>query len=87
MILRHLPQRDRHITAQARLRSEQIIEAVVTAPFRDIEADRKQFPRWIEQIGEIHGCQCLALRGQVFQFEQPLAGVGAGLSHATQQFG
>ena len=86
MVLRNLPQGDGDIAAQARLRGQQIIEAGVTPAFGDVESDGEQIPRRIEQKGEIHRGQFVALPGQGFQGEQALAGVVAGFTQAARQF-
>ncbi len=86
MILRNLPQGDGDITAQARLRSQQVIEAGVTAAFGDVEPDGKQFPRRVEQKRKVHRGQFVALFGQGFQCKQALAGMVAGFQQAAREF-
>ena len=48
MVLRNLPQRDGDVTAQSRLRGQQIVEAGIVAPFGDVETGGEQIPRRVE---------------------------------------
>ena len=87
VILRHLPEGDGDITAQPRLRGQQIVEAVVAPPVANVESDGKQVLRRVEKKREVHCGQFFALPGQGFQCEQPLTGVFARFAQAKREFG
>ena len=85
MILRHLPQGDGNVTAQARLRGQQIIKTGVEPALGDIESGGEQIPRDVEQKFKIHCGEFVALLRQDFEREQSLTGVFGSFTQAARE--
>src|SRR5450631_4009784 len=79
VILRNLALGNGDITAKPRLRRQQIVKARVTPAFGGVEAGGEQVARLVEQEGEIHRGQFIALARQGLQGKQALAGMSARL--------
>ena len=82
MVLADLSFCDGHEARQPGFRRQQIIEATVEAMFADVVADGKQIVRLVEQEGEVHVRQFVALMRQLLQgldaLGRSLRGIGDG---------
>ena len=86
MILRNLPQGDRHVAAEPGFRGQQIIEAGVTTVFGDVVSDGKEIPHRIIEKGEIHRRHLITLPCQISQGFKALPGPAAGFAQTSGQF-
>ena len=73
MILRDLPESNRHVAPKPGFRGQQIVKARVASVLRDVEADGEKIPRRIVEKVEIHRRQRFRLPCETGDCVEPLA--------------